>query len=289
MDSQSASDVPSADGPEAQAYVEQATALRDEAIQRTRCLPDLAYGSHPQQRLDLYLPRDGSARGLPVLVCFHGGRWSMGYKELLSFMAPAVLDFPALFVSADHRLAPEARFPAQPEDCAAAVAWTYRHIAEYGGDASRIFVAGHSSGGHLASLIAVRPNFLAGLGMPSDAIKGCFPISATFDLVFPSAPPGSEEALILDTLLERREDARLASPLRHVAGLRTPFYIVYGSRDLGRVVRSGSAMVRALMGEPCRLACDVFAEFHHFQTSLETRHADGIWMRTVRAWMGAAR
>lgn len=276
---------PPLDHPRAEAYAAAALARSREAAARTRCVLDVAYGAHAQQRLDVYLPADKALRGLPVLLFFHGGRWTHGYKEWAGLFAPGVVEMPAVLVTADYRLAPGHKFPAPAEDCAAALAWVHRHIAEHGGDPARIHIGGHSAGGHLAALIALRPEFLAAHGLARETIRACFPVSSTLDLVFPEAPAGSEEAGILATLFTRREDAALASPLRYVAGNTTPFYLVYGGRDFPRTMRTSAAMAEALADQPGRSASHVFPDHDHFDMGLKLAEPDGPWMRTVREWM----
>ena len=67
------------------------------------------------------------------------------------------------------------------EDCRNAVKWVYDNIAAHGGDPDRLFVGGHSAGGHLAALITLDADLWRGVGLPRDVIKGCFPVSGGFD------------------------------------------------------------------------------------------------------------
>ena len=64
-------------------------------------------------------------------------------------------------------------------DCVAALRWIAEHIAEYGGSPHRLFVGGHSAGGQIAALMALRKDWLAQGGLPMDAIKGCFCLATT--------------------------------------------------------------------------------------------------------------
>ena len=108
------------------------------------------YGDDPYQSLAIFRPEHASGE---VLVFFHGGGWTNGYKEWMVFMAPAFLAQGITFVSAGYRLAPQHRFPTALGDCADALAWVHQHIDEHGGDPARLFVGGHSAGGHYAALL----------------------------------------------------------------------------------------------------------------------------------------
>ena len=132
------------------------------AQQQTRCVLDQSYGSDYWQRLDIYLPATTSRSSVPVFCFLPGGAWINGCKEWLAFMAPAVTSAPAVFVALSYRHAPAAKFPAQLDDTLDGLAWVHRNIVRWGGDARRIYLGGHSAGGHLAALATLRRDALAG-------------------------------------------------------------------------------------------------------------------------------
>ena len=142
----------------------------------------------------------------------------------MGFMAPAITPAPALLVAVGYRLAPGAKYPEPVDDCRAALRWIYDNIAGYGGDPERIYVGGHSAGGHLAAMLTLQRDRLTALGMPSDVIKGCFPVSGVFDVT--ETPPDRREAF-----LRSDDDARDASPVYNTGGNATPFLLEIGSDD----------------------------------------------------------
>jgi acetyl esterase/lipase len=80
-------------------------------------------------------------------------------------------------VAVNYRFHPKVTAPAYIEDAAAAVAWTFAHIAEYGGDPNLIFVSGHSAGGYLTSMIGLDKRYLAAHDLDADRIAGLIPYS----------------------------------------------------------------------------------------------------------------
>lgn len=112
----------------------------------------------PAKQLDVYAPKKGD--NLPVMVFFYGGSWKSGDKKLYHFLGNRLARRKVIAVIANYPLASEYKIPAMQESALAAVNWTKDHVSEFGGDADRIFVSGHSAGGHLASLIAVKEDEL---------------------------------------------------------------------------------------------------------------------------------
>ena len=126
---------------------------------------DVAYGEHPRQKLDLYLP-DGE--GFPIMTYIHGGGIEGGRKEEMHEVAQKVAAAGIGFVSVEYRLYPDARYPEFVEDAAAAVAWVKTHAAQYGGG-DTLYVGGSSAGGYLSMMLCFDDRWLAPYGIsPSD-------------------------------------------------------------------------------------------------------------------------
>ncbi|MEO1995316.1 MAG: alpha/beta hydrolase [Planctomycetaceae bacterium] len=102
-------------------------------------------------KLDAYIPRSAGLH--PVVLVVHGGAWTSGSRRQLAFYAMKLARAGFCCFAIDYRLAPKYKFPAQIEDCRAAVRWIRQHAAEYAGDASRLGAIGYSAGGHLAALL----------------------------------------------------------------------------------------------------------------------------------------
>jgi acetyl esterase/lipase len=200
------------------------------------------------QMLDVYYAEPASAHR-PVMIYIHGGGWTSGDKSHVDVKPQFFVQAGYVFISVNYRLSPQALFPAHVQDVAAAVAWAVKNIAQYGGDSSRIFVSGHSAGGHLAVLVASDDRYLKELGLSLAAIKGVVSIdTAGYDFsvfasrcknhILPepySIPFGQNPAFW-----------KMASPVTYIAAGKQipPMALVY-SGDVG----IGSDVKRALMAE----------------------------------------
>jgi len=127
----------------------------------------------PEKRcvVDLKIPAD--QQGFATLVWFHGGGLTGGSRDFPQFEGKGVA-----LVSAGYRLSPQVPCPVFIEDAAAAVAWTVKHIAEYGGDPKKVFIGGHSAGGYLALMVGMDPRWLQPYDLTPAALAGLLPVSA---------------------------------------------------------------------------------------------------------------
>jgi acetyl esterase/lipase len=197
--------------------------------------------------LDLYCPEKVSSP-LPVIVWLHGGGWSKGRKEGHS-PAVSLVDDGYAVASVDFRLTDVASFPAQIEDCKAAVRWLRANASKYNLDPNRIGVWGFSSGGHLAALLGTSGGVkeLEGNGdnmSYSSRVQAVCVVSGPGDLLQlyrdATGPSGAEmnpkvkpglEALIGGSLEENKTKALAASPISYISKDDPPFLILQGEND----------------------------------------------------------
>ncbi len=255
-------------------YLEKALAWSKEVRREVRCDLDLPYGADDRQKLDVYLPENPGSARMPVLMFLHGGYWVLGHKDTLGFMAPPITLAPAILVTAGYRLAPGAKYPEQVDDCRNALKWVYENISGYGGDPDRIFVGGHSAGGHLASLISLQRDRLPEFGLPQEVAKGCFPVSAVFDVT--DSPADRREAFLSDP-----DHARGANPVYNTAGNTVPFFLEIGENDFPNLRNQHAAMLRSLESEGGRVEAMERLGHNHFEISLEHGHMGNPWSRQV--------
>jgi acetyl esterase/lipase len=206
------------------------------------CIPNLRYaeGGGARRLLDVWRPAgalrqaQGERRRAPVLLQIHGGAWFMGSKRaqgrpILTRMARAGW----VCVAINYRLSPGVRFPAHLVDCKLALKWIREHIAEYGGDPSRVVVTGGSAGGHLATLVALTandPRYQRGFESVDTSVLGVASIYGPFDIDAVLEHTGPKlrvwaKKLIFD------DKSREASPITHVRPGLPPMLVVQGTAD----------------------------------------------------------
>ena len=207
---------------------------------QVRVVPDVAYAAdgHPRRRLCLLLPKKPTVPGpLPLIVYIHGGGWKAGnHRDGARVLMDLVATGRYAGASIGYRLTDEVIWPAPYEDCRRALGWIRARAGDIGIDSRRIVAYGHSAGGHLASMLAVRevgPNRLAGaidFFGPTDllSMQAQAPDDGTIDHDAPDSP---ESRLVGGPVQERRELARSASPIEFVDPTDSPLLVIHGDRD----------------------------------------------------------
>ncbi len=171
-----------------------------------------------QCRLDLYYPK--GAKNYPVIVWFHGGGITAGSKEL----PEQLMNKGYAIVGVGYRLSPKVKAPAYIEDAAAAVAWAFQHIKEYGGSEKLIFISGHSAGGYLGMMITLDKKYMAKYNIDANNIAALIPFSG--------------QAITHFTIRQERgiKDVQPVideyAPLYHVRADAPPMELITGDREI---------------------------------------------------------
>ena len=253
--------------------------LNASAIARPyRLQADVAFGADTRQKLDVYIPTQPAPQA-DTVVFFYGGRWQSGKKQDYRFVAQALTAHGLIVVVADYRLYPQVEWREFVADGAAAYAWTQANIAAYGGNPRRIFLMGHSSGAHIAALVALnaaarvpaaddaRPCGMIGLAGPYDFLPFK---DADIQQIFSSAADpretqpihyvdGDDPSLLLltgdaDTVVNPRNAERLAAAMRSRGGNAT----------LIRYAGVGHAGILTSLAPPLRFYAPVRADIVAF-------------------------
>ncbi len=183
---------------------------------------DLPYDRTNNLSLDVYAPAGQSGR--PTVVFFYGGRWSSGNKNQYEFVGGALASAGYCTVIPNVRQYPMVRFPAFVEDGARAVKWARDKIDDYGCDARRVFVMGHSSGAHIAAMLALNEQFLKGVGGSRTWLRGMIGMAGPYDFL-PFTDP------TLRDLFGPADRFEQSQPILYVDGQNPPLLLMAGEDD----------------------------------------------------------
>jgi len=227
--------------------------------------------------LDLYRPQKASSPS-PVILWIHAGGWSHGRKEQRSPALSFLSDGYAV-ASIELRLSGEAPFPAQIEDCKAAVRWLRANAAKYNLDPDRIGAWGHSGGGHLSALLGTSGGVqeLEGSGdnmSYSSRVQAVCDVSGPSDLLrlYYDASDGSngkrtKATSYIDALLggpadQNKTKAMAASPITYVSKDDPPFLIIHGEKDFGVPASQGELLAAALKAAGVETTLEITSQGH---------------------------
>lgn len=224
------------------------------ARQRSRCVLDVPYGEDPTERLDVF---PAASPGAPVLFFIHGGWWRALDKADHSFVAPSFVADGVTVVVPNYALAPAVSVEHITLQMTRALAWTWRHVAEHGGDPSRIVVAGHSAGGHLAAMMLSCRWKQVGDDLPAQLVGGALGISGVYDL----------EPLRQSPYLQQDLQLTPAS-VRHLSPAFFPrpkgrFHAVVGADESEEHIRQNE-LIRDVWGPTSVPVCEQLRGFNHF-------------------------
>ena len=173
---------------------------------------------HERCVLDVYYPKN--TKGFPTIVWFHGGGLTGGNK----YIPDNLREEGICVIAVNYRLYPEVKPPVFIEDAAAAVAWAFNHIEDYGGDPSGIFISGHSAGGYLTMMVGLDKRWLGAKEIDADRIAGLIPLSGQ---------TVTHSTIRKDKGIERpRPIIDDLAPVYHIRADAPPVLLITGDREL---------------------------------------------------------
>ena len=250
-------------------YVTNSNAVRE----RIGAPKRLSYGATPIEGLDLYATPKPNA---PVHVFIHGGAWRSGLAKDYATPAEMFVHAGAHFAVPDFNNVIETKGDLMPmaQQARTAVAWVYKNAQSFGGDPNRIYVSGHSSGGHLAGVV-LTTDWRKDFGLPVDVVKGVVCCSGMFDLKPVRLSKRSEYVKFTDQV------EHALSAQRHLDKINCPVTLVYGSLETPEFQRQSRDFAAAVRAAGKAVQIVVAPGYNHFEVNETLASPYGFFGRAV--------
>jgi len=236
---------------------------------------DVPYGDSPLQRLDIF---PASRKNAPIHIYIHGGFWRALDKSSYSHIGATLARAGAVGVIINYDLCPKVTVDDVVRQTMAAIAWTYRHGAELGGDPNRIFLSGHSAGGQLAAM-ALAHDWRAE-GLPGDIIKGVAALSGVYDLEPILRIEANAEIQLKPEMVARNSplflEPRVMAPVIVAPGGGEPDLWIQQSRDYAAMLQSRGYKASLM----------VLPKHHHFSITIALSDPGDPMMTAMLKQMG---
>jgi arylformamidase len=241
---------------------------------------DVAFGPSADEVLDIYTPAR-AGRPAPVQVYYHGGYWRSFKAADFAFVAERLTEAGVLVAVVNYALVPSVRIGELVHQCRAALVWVHANIARYGGDPNRIFVSGHSAGGHLvAAMAAMAPQ--AGEPDTRALLQGGVSLSGLFDL------EPIRLCYLQETLQMTPAEAAANSPARHLPTTAKPLILAYGADESQEFARHSTEYGRALAERGISCAVRPLAGHNHMSICSALADRKSEPMQMILGQMGLA-
>lgn len=245
--------------------------------QRVQFHADIAYGPHPRALLDIF---PASRPGAPVEAFIHGGYWRSLEKRLFHFIAESFLDHDITYVAVGYPLAPQATMDEIVASCRRSIVWLCKNIAQYNGDPHKIYISGHSAGGHLVAMLMATEWPTLAADLPPDLIKGGCAISGLFNLI-PVQLTYVNEDLRMDETMARRNSPVFLSPPR-----RSPLIVTVGGAESEEYLAQSQELESAWTQQGVPISSLVVPEANHFSILDHLVNPDSPLRQAILAQMG---
>ena len=239
-----------------------------------------AYGPTPIEKLDVYRSERHNA---PINIFIHGGAWRSGLAKDYAFPAELFVQAGVHFVVLDFAWVQDVGGSLLPlaKQVRRAVAWVYHNAQHFGGDGNRIYVSGHSSGGHLAGVI-LTTDWRRDFNLPADIVKGGLCCGGIFDLKPVRLSSRSEYINFTD------EVEQALSPQRHLDQLNAPVIVAYGTLESPEFMRQSREFAFSVQADGKPIQVLVGEGYNHFELIETLGNPYGILGRAVLEQMQIA-
>ena len=220
------------------------------AFKTVRRIKEITYlearDTREAQKLNIFASRKRSQKH-PVLIFVHGGNWTSGHKGLYSYFGSRLARKGVVAVTINYPLSPEARFDGMAMATAASVKWVHQNITRYGGDSARIYISGHSAGGHLAALIATDTRYFDSLNIKSP-LKGAVMIDAAGLDMYGYLKEGNyrQNPEYLEVFTRNQAEWKRATPLYQLHKGMPTFLIFRGGKTYPSIIKSNEKFIDSL-------------------------------------------
>ena len=238
----------------------------------------VAYGPTAIEKLDIYRAKQAHA---PIFIFIHGGTWRTGSSRGSAAPAELFHDHGAHYVALDFTNVLDAGgdLRAMAEQVRSAIAWVAKHASSFGGDARRIYIGGHSSGGHLTG-VALVTDWRKDFGLPADTVKGGICVSGMYDMK-PVRLSARGNYVKFDDAME---DAM--STIRHLSFLHAPVTVAYGTFETPEFQRQGRDFAVAVKAAGKRVTVVEGKNYAHMEMGESFANPYGPAGRAALAMMG---
>lgn len=248
------------------------------ALGRVERIADVVYDQRSGSKLDLF----PAGPGAPLFVWIHGGYWRSSSKDENIFVAPGLVGQGIAVCTVDYQLAPAVNLDEIVRQVRQAIAWLAANAGDYGIDAGRIHIGGHSAGGHLVGMLLAK-GWQEDFDVRDDVVGTALSVSGIFDLA-PIEHTFVNKELRLDAGLIQRN-----SPILHVPGKSAADLLVsYGGRESSEFRRQTEIYEQAWRGNGNSATSIAMPDFHHFDIILELEKPGNPLFDTLVGRIGQA-
>jgi acetyl esterase/lipase len=220
---------------------------------------NIAYGTGPGHQLDVYIPDKSPTAARPLIVFWHGGRWSSGDKADYRFVGAALAESGFVTVVPNYRHYPQVKMAGFMDDAARAALWSAAHAGDFRTDPNLLYFMGHSAGAHMAALLTLDQRYFAATGQPAPRIAGTIGLSGPYDFL-PLLEPDVQDMFGPP---ERYPDSQ---PINFVRANAPPVLLVHGLKDDRVAPKNSRNLATALSARGVAVTLKLYHQLGHADT-----------------------